>query len=291
MNINKILIVVKKTRYQLQKSELKIFDQPNNLEKSYKKIYTSHLRQLANKDFLKKNLKIPHVILNERKNLKNYISNEFDMVVSLGGDNHFVYVSHFCRKHLLLGCNSDPLTSTGSLLFFKVENLIKEIEQNWENSFIENWSLITGKVTYPDNSTIQLPDATSEITIRNKFPDNMSRFFLEYKTYSEEHRCSGILLYNGVGSTGWISSYKIKTQFSKKSEIFCSYSRELRNKTKGQKLEHFKIEKNKKFTVFSNIESAEICIDCMKEKVFRFPLGTKVEFQVSTRKQKILVKK
>ena len=290
MNIKKILIVAKKTKYEFQKYKFLFSKLNEHLENIQEKIYQSHIRQVESEEFLKNNLRLDFKFVKERNQLESFRVSDYDLVLSLGGDNHFIYTSHFCRDTIIVGCNSDEKTSTGSLLYFNPQSFIQTVNENFKNIEIDEWSLIDGVITYPNGKKLNLPSAIGEITVRNSFCDGMSRFCINYENIFEEHRSTGLLIYNGVGSTAWIASYKENTQFSKTADYFYCYSRELRSNQRKY-LEHFKIGKDKTLNIFSNTEEAEVCIDCLKEKVFSFPIGSKLELKLSPMKQKILVKK
>ena len=123
--IQSVLIVLKRSKYELDLEKYgslatlkKICQVQNNC---FHKIHSSHLRQLKSREILKYTFPKGDFIFRENirnRNLKNY-----DLVIALGGDNHFTYVSHYTYQNLLLGCNSDPESSVGALLSFTPKSL------------------------------------------------------------------------------------------------------------------------------------------------------------------------
>ncbi|KAF2379118.1 NAD+ kinase, partial [Acinetobacter baylyi] len=68
---------------------LKITEIQNN---SFERMYQSHLRQLESRNILESILPTGKFIF--RDSLDKIDTNEYDLIISLGGDNHFTYVAH-----------------------------------------------------------------------------------------------------------------------------------------------------------------------------------------------------
>ncbi len=144
-----------------------------------------------------------------------------DLVIVLGGDNSFTRVAQFCKNNVILGINSDPDRSVGYMLSTKIYDK-KDIEEittkiNHYEYTVEEWPRIQCKI---DGKKILA--ATSELFLGEKLRKNMSRHVIEhtfskqheYKreyydyppTIIKEHKCSGMIISTGAGSTGWIMS-------------------------------------------------------------------------------------
>lgn len=215
---------------------------------------------------------------------------DYDLVIALGGDNHFTFVAHHAIDTLVLGCNSDPPTSVGALLSFHVEDIKKALETNWENTILEEWPLIEVKIHYPDGRKINTLRGISEISIRNNSPDLTSRFLICHQNQMEEQKCSGLLVYTGAGSTGWVMSCEnTDTSFDKQSPFFKVYCRELRKKEHTRyTLDHFTVTDG--FSLISEMKGG-ISIDSLAETIYDFPPGAKAEFSLSQKKLHVVVRK
>lgn len=258
---------------------------------SFERIYQSHLRQLESRKVLESIFPNGEFIF--RDTLEKKITNEYDFIVSLGGDNHFTYVAHQAGFTRILGCNSDSHTSRGALLSFTPESLKDSRLRNWEDVETEEWSMISGKISYPNGSITETVSCVNEISIRNSNPDLTSRYVVQHDGVSEEQKSSGLLLYTGAGSTGWYASCKGLAdseveRFPKNADYFKLFSRELSRKAREQ----FKFTDRK---IYGNLRvvsemNGGISIDSLAERVYPFPPGTVADFQQSPIRLKVIKK-
>ena len=286
--LHKILIVYKKSKYELDCEKYA----PETLKKIWKiqndcedRIYSSHLRQIESRRILREEI-FPESIFISREEIVHYKPEDFDLIIALGGDNHFTYISHFAMQTLILGCNSDPQTSAGELLAFIPSTLAKTAASGWENTKIAEWTLISGEIHYPDGKVLKTYSSVSEVTVRNKCPDLISRFIIEYNGKSEEQKCSGLLVYTGAGSTGWIFSITNDPGviFGKQDDYFVVYSREIRNRATRQ-LAHFRVSDS--VTIISEMDGG-ISIDALQERVYDFPPGARLVLKLSREKLRVI---
>ena len=299
----KFLIIGKKTRWELdlqkyrcEQTVKKIYKKQNN---NYSYIYSSHLRQKAN--IQKTREMMPSATFTTLTEISKFDLHKFQFIVSLGGDNHFVHVAHqiFDYDHLrIFGVNSDPLTSTGVLLYFDIASFLSFIDtQNEEKKSFqkqnqpqyEYWSQISGKMTLLCTDEIKnIKHAISEVSIHSKNGDTICRLLAKKDPDDwEDIKCTGILLATGAGSSGWYSNcfYDSKNHiFAKNADFFHSIVREppfaQRNKIRNLSL---KITRNKKLDIISKVD-AMIVIDSHPEYSYPFPPGTEVSFQLSDKK-------
>ncbi|MFB5651236.1 NAD+ kinase [Leptospira wolffii] len=287
-----VLVVIKRTKYELE------VDAYGNLEEfkriasiqndSFSRIYSSHERQLQSREELK--ALFPKGVFIFREELDSLDISAFDLVIALGGDNHFTYVAHHALENLVLGCNSDPKTSVGALLSFHTSDIAKAVSENWAGIEIEEWPRIDVRIEYPDGSEIKTFQGISEISIRNNSPDLTSRFLISHEGITEEQKCSGLLVYTGAGSTGWVMSCENRdVSFDKQEPYFKVYCRELRKKENQKyKLDHFTVRDS--FRLISEMRGG-ISIDSLAERIYDFPPGAKADFSVSPERLRVVVKK
>ncbi|WP_108930077.1 NAD(+)/NADH kinase [Leptospira johnsonii] len=290
--IQSVLVVIKRTKYELDLESYGSLDEFKRVAQiqnhSFERIYQSHLRQLHSREELKHTFPNGKFIF--REELENIDISGYDLVIALGGDNHFTYVAHHALDNLVLGCNSDPETSVGALLSFHTSDISNAVSQNWENTKIEEWPRINVRIEYPDGKSIETFHGISEISIRNNSPDLTSRFLISHEQVTEEQKCSGLLVYTGAGSTGWVMSCENKdVSFDKQEPYFKVYCRELRKKESFQyKLDHFTVRNS--FRLISEMRGG-ISIDSLAERIYDFPPGAKADFSVSPERLRVVVQK
>ncbi|NCN11443.1 MAG: NAD+ kinase [Leptospira sp.] len=293
-DISRILVVQKKTKFEL---DMEIYSSLEEYKKIcklqnflYDKIFQSHERQEQSREYLRKKV-IPNAKFIFRDDLNSINLDEFDLIISLGGDNHFTFVAHQVSPKLILGLNSDPDTSVGALLGFSTESFEQLVQNNWNGAYVEEWSLIHTTLTYPDGRIVETFPSVSEISIRNNSPDLISRYLIEYKDDIEEQKSSGLLLYTGAGSTGWVAScYPKKTgPFPKDKRYFQVYAREPRRKDKTYEHFHwidFRVEDS--VEVVSEMNGG-ISIDSLAERNYLFPPGTRAKFTLGNTRLKVVI--
>ena len=130
------------------------------------------------------------------------IANKAKLVISYGGDNHFLFVSHFVDNSLTLGINSDSHRSEGALTSITIQDLNNPNEILNEKFKIEEWPRLKVEVNGKDIDTL----CVSEIFIGEKYRFHMSRLMIKHNNDLIEQKGSGLIVTTGAGSTGWYNS-------------------------------------------------------------------------------------
>ncbi len=165
------------------------------------KIFESHKSQIDSLELIKRLL--PQASIVNRNELSKELVSKYKLVISLGGDNHFQYVSHFVKDSLFLGINNDPQRSDGALNSITSDKIIEIIPKILNDNFnIETWTRLQ---TYIEGNLVSTL-AVSEIYIGEDSRYTMSRHQLIHNGKVEEHKGSGLLISTGAGSTGWFDS-------------------------------------------------------------------------------------
>jgi len=203
----KILLISKHSKYEWERKQLSLTH--DELVSKYNKeranldaIMEAHEKQLHVRTTFKR------VFTDSKFCMMHELSDtitDYDMVMVLGGDNAFTYVSHYIKNIPVLGINSDPDRSTGHLLKWSAtdDQSIFDLAEviDFHHYGISKWTrleaTIDGKVISP---------ATSEYFFGERMRKNMSRHILVYRDKEYEQKCSGILFTTGAGSTGWAHS-------------------------------------------------------------------------------------
>ncbi len=292
-----ILIAIKRSKWE---RDLMRYISPEAVRELYRiqndafdKVYASHSRQHESLELIKKSL--PDATYAFREDLPHLDYHRFRYIMSVGGDNHFIHISHYADdSHYIFGVNSDTATSSGALLQFDAESFAKSVDGKLEEDRleIEEWTRIDGELIYPDGRRTMTVPCTSEISIRNSYPDTMSRYIIRPEGRDwEEQKSSGLLLSTGAGSTGWFKNClhgEERTQaiFPKDADFFKFLAREpgsrkYYNYTLGM------ISQGSYLELISEMEG-EITIDANPDRTFDFPPGCSARFFLSKSKLKVV---
>ena len=299
---DRIVVVIKRTkwerdvaRYGSARTARKLYKRQND---AYDKVRSSHERQMEHIAYVKKELPDARFIFREA--LPFMEARELDLLVSLGGDNHFVHTSHFADGRPVMGVNSDDLTSTGALLYFNPQAAVTEIQRllgspNWQVELnLESWTRISGELKYPDGRRVRVPPCVSEITVRSRFHDFISRYLITIDNEPlEEQKSSGLLLANGVGSTGWYRScHPTEMQkdivFAKDAEFFRAVAREPGYRLRKQaRYLYPEVRRGQTLQIISEMDG-EITIDADPERILDYPPGCLANFRLHDNPLKVV---
>ncbi|MCR9144643.1 MAG: hypothetical protein NXI24_20560 [bacterium] len=324
MQAERIFIVVKRTkwerdrvRYGSARTARKIYSRQSNAQhNAYERVFQAHERQIRNLESLRNAL--PDARYVQREELPYLENGDYDLLISFGGDNHFVHVSHYLSSNrAILGLNSDPESSTGALLYFKPAEFFKKIpelldsppptgaaQKNQQKEShkdalknpsmqMEAWTRIGCDIETPEGQRKKLSPCVSEVTVRSTFHDYVSRYMIHKGEDAqggqqkwEEHKNSGLLLACGAGSTGWYRncqplSQQAKAAFPKDANYFRTVAREVGSRAR-RKFEYIQttVEENEVLSVVSEMDG-EITVDADPERVFPFPPGSVAKFRLS----------
>ncbi|MBU43648.1 MAG: NAD+ kinase [Spirochaetaceae bacterium] len=292
------VICIKRTKWQRDLERYgdqdflkRIYDLQNH---AFEKVHSSHERQIQNLEKLQSHLPEAQYIF--REDLVAFEPKPGQTLISLGGDNHFVYCARFAGNEPILAINSDPATSTGSLLYFDTESFLKKLER-WKDPSTpiqpeitrqEAWTMIEAELQYPDGRIIRTGPCISEISIRNAFPDAMSRYVLSVEDEPpEEQKSSGLLIATGAGSTGWFRNClppsiqrTSRATFGREDPSYRIVAREPGFKAGRKYRYRYRNLETQQLRVISEMDG-EFTIDAHEERRFPFPPATQAIIQLS----------
>ncbi|MBI5202735.1 MAG: hypothetical protein HY925_14175, partial [Elusimicrobia bacterium] len=149
-------------------------------------ILASHERQVEVREKLKALLPECRIVAREMADAAGL--ERSSLVIALGGDNHFVYLSHFLKKTPILGINADRLRSHGGLLRFDERDFEAMASRLRSGRFTLDASpRLEAKV---DGKPVVL--ATSELFLGERQRKHMSRHAMRVGGGpEEEHKSSG----------------------------------------------------------------------------------------------------
>ena len=123
-----------------------------------------------------------------------------DLIVALGGDNHFQYVSQFVQNEVMAGVNSDPVLSEGSLTRLTPQTLVVTLDRIVRSRVrIEKWTRLAVVLNGKRLNALAL----SEVFLGEAARCQMSRYRISVGGRSELQKCSGLIAATGAGSSGW----------------------------------------------------------------------------------------
>lgn len=226
----------------------------------------------------------PKAKIFEGRVLRRNFCNKDSLVIILGGDNYFQYVSHFLGNQMVIGVNSDPDRSEGALMLFNADNfdrLITGLKNG--NVKIEKWIRLQ---IILDGKKIA-SEALSEVYIGSKERFNISKYKIRFKGQEEEQKSSGVLVATGSGSTGWYKSAYGDCQ-NKLTHVFPKNAKEahfivtelFRGKLNTNRLEKGAIGIGDKLEIISLGKDKNV-VSIDSKLNFNFPFGSKVEIGLS----------
>ena len=209
VKLRNVLILHKKTTFQIQAIEhkesrfLKLVEEQHE---SVKRVQIAHSEHMETLNAVCDELKRRGVIFRclARSDLtETTISDDVDLVISVGGDGTFLDASHHIEFTPILGINSSTSSSFGHFCIANITNFkevldkIEADEQPLEQLLRLEMS-INGEV---------LPDLVlNEVLVAHTHPAATSRYFISVGGVVEEHRSSGIWIGTPAGSTGSLRS-------------------------------------------------------------------------------------
>ncbi len=208
MGIKNIAIVPKWTKleydmYTFGFTREQMIDQYRSTGANLQRILEGHERQKQAYHDLSRYCNDAFIV--ERDKLVPGVFTDTDLVITLGGDNHTTYASHFFdpRRTIMLPLNSDPLSSEGALTTASIENCIYLMNDLKNGNYeVERWTRLESLL----NGVLVTQGAMSEIYIGKTKRRATSRYLLTVGGKTEEQKSSGIIITTGGGTTGWYDS-------------------------------------------------------------------------------------
>jgi NAD+ kinase len=205
--VSRVLILFKKSTFQIQAVErqdprfLKLLDEGNTSVARVKSAHDEHYETLQALERELKKRKIEYVPM-VRADLQDS-ADEFDLVISVGGDGTFLDASHFIRNAPLLGINSARSSSFGHFCLGHIDNLANLLDDLCSGK-IEPHPLLRLELFVNGRAVPQL--VTNEVLVCHSNPAGTSRYYISIDAAKEEQRSSGIWIGTPAGSTGSLKS-------------------------------------------------------------------------------------
>lgn len=207
MRVGKVLVLRKKTMYQIQGEEykeerfLKLLAEGNQVVNRVRLAHEEHLATVE----------MVHRALSERaieyrsiaRAELDHLIEDVDLMISVGGDGTFLDASHSLLDLPLLGVNSSRSSSFGHFCMANGDTFASVLDRIIEGS-IEPLEILRLKLTL--NGQVLNERVLNEVLVAHESPAATSRYFIDIEGEREEHRSSGILIGTPAGSTGTLRS-------------------------------------------------------------------------------------
>ncbi|PJB46014.1 MAG: NAD(+) kinase [Deltaproteobacteria bacterium CG_4_9_14_3_um_filter_63_12] len=204
----RVLLVYKHSLYQLYVQEHhdeRITELVSRDDVSVASLRGAHRRQKAALERVTMALKRAPIALSMsyRGELPAGELSELDLVVVLGGDGTLLEASHHVSNIPILGINSDPQTSVGSLCSVSVEQ-VEEVVESYLSGKLEVQELTRLQLTV--NDQLLGPPVLNDILFTHECPAATSSYLLSIRGREESQKSSGVWFSTAAGSTAAIHS-------------------------------------------------------------------------------------
>jgi NAD+ kinase len=207
LKLRKVLVVHKKSTYQIQAEEhkearfLKLIEEGNEVVNRVKIAHEEHMETLnAIHDELKaRNIEFQSLW---RSQVETHVE-DVDLIISVGGDGTFLDASHCVYDLPVLGVNSSGSSSFGHFCIAKKDNF-KSILDSIERDELKPLEILRLEVSINGNPVAE--PVLNEVLIAHSNPAATSRYIIEVGNLKEEQRSSGLWIGTPAGSTGSLRS-------------------------------------------------------------------------------------
>ena len=207
MKLRKVLVVQKKSTYQIQAQEhkqarfLKLIEEGNEVVNRVKLAHEEHMETLA---AIQKELKARGIEFEclWRSQLDKVVD-DVDLIISVGGDGTFLDASHTVFDLPVLGVNSSSSSSFGHFCMAKKETFAATLDAI-EADKLSPLEILRLEVYINGEPVREL--VLNEVLIAHSNPAATSRYIIEVGDMKEEQRSSGLWISTPAGSTGSMRS-------------------------------------------------------------------------------------
>ena len=207
LKVQKVLVLHKKTTYQIQAEEyresrfLKLLQEKSKVVERVELAHNEHIAtmEVVEAELSKRNIDYRIIA---RSELDHYIQ-DIDLMISVGGDGTFLDASHSLDKVPLLGVNSSQSSSFGHFCLANQDNFAPLLDQIMDGS-LSYVNILRLRLEL--NGEVLPQRSLNEILVAHTIPAATSRYFMELEEIHEEHRSSGVLVGSPAGSTGTLRS-------------------------------------------------------------------------------------
>ncbi len=196
----------------------------------------------------------------------------YDFVISVGGDGTFIEASRLITNQLILGVNSNPISSFGNFCPCNRNTFESYIDTILNDAFR---SQIINRLDLHVNNKKHDFRVMNDILIAHAHPGAMSHYRIKIEEIEEDQKGSGIWISTAAGSTGAIAAAGGKV-LPKRSKKIQYWPRELfRGEKEAYQLKGGVIKANGSIMVQSLMREGMIYVDGAHLRI-AFPHGSKL---------------
>ncbi len=202
----KVLLLHKKSSYKIYFFERKApfyFKNNPGMQRQMNRFKGAHDQHYEALKVVESTLKQYGIKYDKFPRGKNVRYEEYNIIITLGGDGTFLEASRKVTHQIIIGVNSSPVYSVGKLCVAGIHNFKKIIESVLKNKL--KLQLLHRLRMEIDEKSDPI-DALNDVLICHKNPAAMSRYCLKIGHVHEEQRNSGIWISTACGSSGAIHS-------------------------------------------------------------------------------------
>ncbi len=207
MKLRKVLVVQKKSTFQIQAQEhkearfLKLIEEGNEVVNRVKIAHEEHMETLVaiEKELSSRGIQFECLW---RSQLEKVVD-DVDLIISVGGDGTFLDASHTVFDLPVLGVNSSSSSSFGHFCMAKKENFAATLDAI-ESDKLSPLEILRLEVYINGEPVREL--VLNEVLIAHSNPAATSRYIIEVGDMKEEQRSSGLWISTPAGSTGSMRS-------------------------------------------------------------------------------------
>ncbi|MBS2006896.1 MAG: NAD(+)/NADH kinase [Cyanobacteria bacterium SZAS TMP-1] len=207
MKLRKVLVVHKKSTYQIQAEEhkearfLKLLEEGSEVVNRVKIAHEEHVATLNSilAELDKRGIEYQSL----RRSEVEAVVKDVDLVISVGGDGTFLDASHAVFDLPMLGVNSSGSSSFGHFCLAKKDSFARALD-GIEAGTIEPLEILRLEVSINGEPVREL--VLNEVLIAHSNPAATSRYIIEVGDAKEEQRSSGLWIGTPAGSTGSLRS-------------------------------------------------------------------------------------
>lgn len=206
MNLDKVLVVYKKSTFDLYTNEefnpnvKRLIDEGHVSVKNLKKSHDIHKTTVDNiiEVLSNKVVQLDVIFRGELKQIEDY-----NLVITTGGDGTILETSKYVKNTPILGVNSDPSGSVGFFTGATKDDFEKKIDEIINDS-INRLDISRIKLILNGEPIREL--VLNDILITHTIPAATSRYIIRLNGIEENHRSSGLWISTAAGSTAAIRS-------------------------------------------------------------------------------------
>ncbi len=198
MKPNKVLVVYKKSAYQIH-----VLEHKNPLFRGIRSLRLSHALHKGAVKEVKRVLEKSGVEYRAVYRSTKVDAKRYGLVIAVGGDGTFLEAARRIEKQVILGVNSDPNHSVGSFCAVHRGQFKKAFDSILEGRWVPR---SVNRLRVRINGRVLPYAVLNDILFCHKNPAAVSRYWIKIGKIREEHRSSGLWVSTAVGSSGAIKS-------------------------------------------------------------------------------------